>query len=133
MFTEKSYIGPVDAYLQKTSITREEQIPLRNVIKGRNITLVYAPFYVKETIDLMYQQMPDMNKLIFISDRRWFSAQNRQEVAETVVKHFPDLQLRFFTEGQENIEEVIGSLKQADKIREYYMRHGKAMIHLLLM
>ena len=115
LFTEKSYIGPVDAYLQKTSITREEQIPLRNVIKGRNITLVYAPFYVKETIDLMYQQMPDMNKLIFISDRRWFSAQNRQEVAETVVKHFPDLQLRFFTEGQENIEEVIGSLKQADK------------------
>ena len=115
LFTEKSYIGPVDAYLQKTSITREEQIPLRNVIKGRNITLVYAPFYVKETIDLMYQQIPDMNKLIFISDRRWFSAQNRQEVAETVVKHFPDLQLRFFTEGQENIEEVIGSLKQADK------------------
>ena len=96
LFTEKSYIGPVDAYLQKTSITREEQIPLRNVIKGRNITLVYAPFYVKETIDLMYQQIPDMNKLIFISDRRWFSAQNRQEVAETVVKHFPDLQLRFF-------------------------------------
>ena len=34
LFTEKSYIGPVDAYLQKTSITREEQIPLRNVIKG---------------------------------------------------------------------------------------------------
>ena len=57
LFTEKSYIGPVDAYLQKTSITREEQIPLRNVIKGRNITLVYAPFYVKETIDLMYQQI----------------------------------------------------------------------------
>lgn len=115
LFTEKNYIGPVDAYLQKTSITREEQIPLRNVIKGRNITMVYAPFYVKETIDLMYQQIPDMNKLIFISDRRWFSAQNRQEVAEAVVKYFPDLQLRFFTEGQENIDEVIGSLKQADK------------------
>jgi len=115
LFTEKSYTGPVDAYLQKTSITREEQIPLRNIIKGRNMTLVYAPFYVKETIDLMYQQIPDMNRLIFISDRRWFSAQNRQEVAETVVKYFPDLQLRFFTEGQENIEEVIGSLKQADK------------------
>ena len=78
LFTEKSYIGPVDAYLQKTSITREEQIPLRNVIKGRNITLVYAPFYVKETIDLMYQKITDINKLIFISDSRWFSDQKRQ-------------------------------------------------------
>lgn len=115
LFTEKNYIGPVDAYLQKTSITRDEQIPLRNIIKGRNITFVYAPFYVKETIDLMYRQLPDMNKLIFISDRRWFSAQNRQEVAETVVKYFPDLRLRFFTEGQENINGVIDSLKQADE------------------
>lgn len=115
LFTEKNYIGPVDAYLQKTSITRDEQIPLWNIIKGRNITFVYAPFYVKETIDLMYRQLPDMNKLIFISDRRWFSAQNRQEVAETVVKYFPDLRLRFFTEGQENINGVIDSLKQADE------------------
>lgn len=115
LFTEKNYIGPVDAYLQKTSITRDEQIPLRNIIKERNITFVYAPFYVKETIDLMYRQLPDMNKLIFISDRRWFSAQNRQEVAETVVKYFPDLRLRFFTEGQENINGVIDSLKQADE------------------
>lgn len=63
----------------------------------------------------MYRQLPDMNKLIFISDRRWFSAQNRQEVAETVVKYFPDLRLRFFTEGQENINGVIDSLKQADE------------------
>ena len=60
----------------------------------------------------MYGQIPDMSELVFISDRRWFSAQCRQEVAEAVVKYFPDLRLRFFTEGQKSMEEIVSYLKR---------------------
>lgn len=115
LFTENNFVGPAEAYLQKVSIPREEQIPLRNVVSRRNIVVVYAPNYIKETIDLMYRQIPDMNDLIFISDRRWFSAQNRQEVAEAIVKYFPDLRLRFFTEGQMGMKEIADSIKQMKK------------------
>ena len=114
LFAEKEYVGSVDAYLQKYPIAHEEQISLRSILQGRNMTLVYAPFYVKETLGLMYQQIPVMNELIFISDRKWFSAQNRQEVAQIVVKYYPDLKLRFFTEGQKNIEEVVSTLRQTN-------------------
>lgn len=73
---------------------------MRSIINGHNVVLVYAPYYIKETIDLMYGQIPDMSELVFISDRRWFSAQCRQEVAEAVVKYFPDLRLRFLQRGK---------------------------------
>lgn len=112
LFTENNFVGPADYYLQKVSITREEQIPLRNVTSRHNMVIIYAPHYIKETIDLMYSQIPDMDELVFISDRRWFSAQSRQEVAEAVVKYFPDLRLRYFTEGQMDMEEVTDSIKQ---------------------
>lgn len=115
LYTEKDYVGPVSTYLQKIPINREDQISLRNIAKGRNMTVVYAPFYVKETIELMYQQIPEMDELMFISNRRWFSTQNRQEVAEVVVKYYPDLKLLFYTEGQKNVEEVIDSLKRTTK------------------
>lgn len=115
LFTENNYVGPAEVYYQKVAISREEQIPLRSIIGGHNVVLVYAPCYIKETIDLMYRQIQDMNELVFISDRRWFSAQCRQEVAETVVKYFPDLRLRFFTEGQKKMEEIVNYLRQADK------------------
>lgn len=116
LFAEKDYIASsLETYLHKLPVARNEQIPLKGAIKGRNMTLVYAPFYVRETIELMYRQIPDMNELIFISDRRWFSAQNRQEVAEVVVKYYPDLKLRFFTEGQKKMDEVVDSLKQVNK------------------
>ena len=115
LFTENNYVGPTSVYYQKMAIPRGEQIPLRSIINGHNVVLVYAPYYIKETIDLMYGQIPDMSELVFISDRRWFSAQCRQEVAEAVVKYFPDLRLRFFTEGQKSMEEIVSYLKRTDK------------------
>ena len=115
LFTENNYVGPTSVYYQKMAIPRGEQIPLRSIINGHNVVLVYAPYYIKETIDLMYGQIPDMSELVFISDRRWFSAQCSQEVAEAVVKYFPDLRLRFFTEGQKSMEEIVSYLKRTDK------------------
>lgn len=115
LFSENNYVGPLQAYLQKASIRREEQIPLRNVISGHHTALVYAPCYIKETVDLMYRQMPEMTDLVFISDQRWFSAQSRQEVAEAVVKYFPDLRLRFYTEGLMTVKDVTDSLKHINE------------------
>lgn len=114
LFAEKDYLASPETYLQKLPVDRNEQISLKSVIRGRNMTVVYAPLYVKETIELMYKQIPDMDELIFISDRRWFSAQNRQEVAETVVKYYPNLKLRFLTEGQKAMDEVVDSLKRVN-------------------
>lgn len=115
LFTENNFVGPENAYLQKVTILREEQIPLRNVVTRRNTAIVYVPNYIKETIDLMYRQIPDMDELVFISDRRWFSAQSRGEVAEVVVKYFPDLRLRFFTEGLMDMEAVTDSIRHIKK------------------
>lgn len=115
LLAEKGYIGPIDAYLQKYPIANDQRTPLKNIANDWNMTVVYVPFYIRETIGLMRQLMPGMKELVFISGYRWFSAQNRKRVAEVVVRYYPDLKLRFVTEGQVSVDELFDLLKTVSK------------------
>lgn len=64
--------------------------------RGYNITILKQYYYVKETIDLIYKLIPDMERLAFISDDRYISEETRGDVKEAVEENFPDLNLIYF-------------------------------------
>ena len=58
-----------------------------------DMTVLRQPFYIKQTLSLMKGLLPDMRKIVFISDSRYVSRQARREVKDVMRTDFPDLQL----------------------------------------
>lgn len=86
------------------------QFPLSETAKGFNITVIQCPTYIKETIDLMYRLKPDMQKLIFISDKKYVSKQHRLALKEIAEKEFPSLSIQYLTEGDLNTDMLLDSI-----------------------
>lgn len=87
LFVEKDYIGPADCYLSKKVVLPTEQLPISQVLKeNKKLTVIYIPDKIRKTIALMKQLIPDMNRLLFLSDKRYVSYQNRLEVEEIIKK-----------------------------------------------
>lgn len=103
----------LDILFAHTELTPENSVPTEEWKKGYNATLLKRPFFVKETIELMKQLLPDMKKVVLISDHRYSSEIVRSQTRETVEMHFPELKL-------ENLfcisnEELADSLRGYDK------------------
>ena len=76
--------------------------------RGYNITILKQYYYVKETIDLIYKLIPDMERLAFISDDRYISEETRGDVKEAVEENFPDLNLDLLSTTQLSYRNVVG-------------------------
>lgn len=109
---DKKYIGPANAYLEKTFIPKDQR-ELLNEYKGNaSLTVFYAPIYVKETLKLMKTLMPDMKRLVFLSDKRSISAQCRADVDNMMKTNYPSIKVEHFIAGDISNDELIDSLKQ---------------------
>lgn len=78
--------------------------------RGYNITILKQHYYVKETIDLIYKLIPDMERLAFISDDRYISEETRRDVQEAVKENFPDLRLDLLSTTQLSTEMLLDTL-----------------------
>jgi len=115
LLSQKDYLGPRENYLQKKPIADTDRIPLQSVIKQHpNLTILYAPIYIKETLTLMRKMLPDMRKVAFISDQRYISAQNRQDLIDIIHSDFPDISYDFYTTEDVSTDSLILQLKAAD-------------------
>ena len=79
--------------------------------RGYNITILKQYYYVKETIDLIYKLIPDMERLAFISDDRYISEETRGDVKEAVEENFPDLNLDLLSTTQLSTEMLLDTLR----------------------
>ncbi len=64
-----------------------------------------------ETYDLIYQLIPDMERLAFISDDRYISEETRDDVKEAVAGNFPDLQLDLLSTTHLSTEMLLDTLR----------------------
>ncbi len=113
--TDKEFMAEKEYFMQKSFVPLDQRIPLEEIEKGRNLTIVNSPVYIRETIDMMHRHIPDMKELIFISDRRWANEQNRWEVEQLIEKEYPDLKLTLLTGGDLTADELLNSLRQVDE------------------
>ncbi len=108
---EKDYIGPQHIYLEKYLIPKDQRVPLKNYHGNIPLTIFYAPFYVKETIELMNTLNPEIKKLVFLSDKRCISAQCREDVDQITKNEFPGLEVEHLIAGDITNDALIDSLK----------------------
>lgn len=109
---ETDFIGPRENYLNKTAIPLADRIPISQLYeRHKNLSVVMIPVYIRETIELMKQMIPNMEKLCFISDKRYISRENQDATRRIVEEFFPELELSFLTAEEMTTEELIEVLK----------------------
>lgn len=99
----------------KESLNDTNSISSEEFNKGYNVTTIETSFYVKETIELMRQIMPEMKRLAFISDNRFISIEAYEVVKKNVYQYFPELQLIHLHAAQLTTEALLDSLSHFDK------------------
>ena len=113
---EKDYLAPREYYLSKKACPMPERQNLSDIVRSvRRLTIVYVPEYITETVSLMRLSNPDMRRLLFLSDKRYISAQNQSLIQQAMATNFPDIKLELITAGETQTEELIDILQKADK------------------
>ena len=74
----------LDILLSHAPLNETNSVPAQEWRKGYNLTTLKQHYYVKETVELIYSLIPDMDRLAFISDDRYISEETRGDVKEAV-------------------------------------------------
>ena len=111
---ENDYVAPVEAFLKKHEVIQEEKIPLLKVLGEANVTIIKCPVYIRETIEEMRLLLPDLEKIVLMSDHRYVSAQVRCQMRKVCEQYFPDLEVAYFTEGEYSLDQVLDSIESFD-------------------
>lgn len=92
-------------------LTEANSVPAEEWRRGYNLATLKQHYYIKETVDLIYQLIPNMERLAFISDDRYISEETRQDVMQTVGQHFPNLPLEQLSTTQLSTELLLDTLQ----------------------
>ena len=101
----------LDILLSHAPLTETNSVPGEEWRRGYNMTTLKQHYYAKETIELIYQLIPDMERVAFISDDRYISEETRRDVKEAVEENFPDLQLDLLSTTQLSTEMLLDTLR----------------------
>ena len=105
----------LDILLSHEELTESNTVPAYEWRKGYNVTTLGQVYYVKETIGLMRQLMPDMKRLAFISDDRYISEAVRGDVKQAMTGSFPELAFEQLSTRNISTEMLLDTLKSYDK------------------
>ncbi len=105
----------LDILLSHEALTESNTVPAYEWRKGYNVTTLGQVYYVKETIGLMRQLMPDMKRLAFISDDRYISEAVRGDVERVMTGSFPELAFEQLSTRNISTEMLLDTLKSYDK------------------
>lgn len=105
----------LDILLSHEELTESNTVPAYEWRKGYNVTTLGQVYYVKETIGLMRQLMPDMKRLAFISDDRYISEAVRGDIEQAMTGSFPELAFEQLSTRNISTEMLLDTLKSYDK------------------
>ena len=111
---ERKYIGPESAYLEKYFIPESKRELLSDYRGNIPLTVYYAPFYIEETLEFMKMLVPDMKKVVFLSDKRCISVQCRHDMDESMKAQLPEVPLVHLIAGEVSNDSLIDLLKTYD-------------------
>lgn len=83
--------------LDKSPLTEENSMPIKEFNKNYNITVLEQPYYIKQTLELIKQLQPEVKRIAFISDNRYISVVTRQSIKAAIQKDFPELKLELLS------------------------------------
>lgn len=108
----------LEVLLSHAQLNDTNSVPAEKWRQGYNLTTLAQQYYIEETIDLMYQLMPDMDRLAFISDDRYISEEMRSDLINVTKTNFPGLPLDLLSTTQLSTEMLL------DTLRSYHANTG---------
>ena len=111
----KRYTVSLEDMISGKEINSKMLIPYKEATKGFNVTGVFHPVYIKETIQLMKKLMPQMTKVAFITDKRYTSSYNRFLFKYIRKKYFPELGEISLCQKDIETHTMLNSLSRMDK------------------
>jgi len=108
---EKNYTGPDSIYLKKVLIPKNVRQPLTDYRGDIPLTILYAPFYIEASVKLIKTLIPQMNKLVFLSDKRCISAQCRQDINDLMQTQYTTIKTEHLVAGEITNDALIDSLR----------------------
>jgi len=111
---EEDYIGPDEYYLKKQPIPLEQRIPLAELVAPYNLVFLHANMYIEENIELMFRMLPQMERFIFVADRRFVNVTNDAKIRQTLSEKHPDIQYDLFSPKDFTLNELLDSLNTVD-------------------
>lgn len=83
--------------------------------RGTNTLSLDMPFYPKENIELMYTLIPQMKRMVFISDDRYISQIARSSISRSLESDFPNLRCTYLSTPALDTESLLDSLGRYEK------------------
>ena len=111
--SQKRLPATLELLYSHAPLTYQNTVPATEWRKGYNVTTLEQPFFIKKTILLMKEVLPEMKKIAFISDNRYISSVARNEVSKIIKKDFPELQYEDLSHF--STETMLDSLQNYDK------------------
>lgn len=93
-FVRERMPASISVLLAQETLTPENTILLEDFNRDYNITVLWQPFYIRETIEVMRRIIPNMSKVALISDNRYVSTLTRSDFERIMRENYPDLKSR---------------------------------------
>lgn len=107
-------VAPFENYLHKKLPAPDQFVPLEQALQGHNAAALVEPFHVKGTIELAQELLPDLNRLIVVSDQRYVSVWLREQIRQVAAACFPAQRVEFLTEGQCPADSLFHTISRDD-------------------
>ncbi|MDO4165620.1 MAG: ATP-binding protein [Bacteroides sp.] len=112
--SERDYIGPDSLIAHGRPLAPEQRIPLKQIQDSLNMTLMYAPNYMEENLQLIKQMLPRMTKLLYLGDASYICQQNNYDLTEIIRQNYPDMEYEFISAQNISTEKLFSTLYQLD-------------------
>lgn len=105
----------LESLILHEAMTETNTVPAHVWHDGYTVTVLNPLFYVKQTVELIRQLIPDLNRVVFISDNRYVSAVARKQVETVMQNDFPEYEFSQLSSTEINTEMMLDSLNSYDQ------------------
>ncbi|MDF9831767.1 ATP-binding protein [Parabacteroides sp. PF5-6] len=109
LITREEFFGDVRYWLERQPVPEAERTYFKDVVAQReNLVVVQNPFDIAGTLKIMKTMLPQMKKLVLLTDGRYISAENRKMVEDEVRRNYPEWgEVEHLTQESYTTDEVI--------------------------
>lgn len=111
---EMDFMAPDRNYIYKIPATKDQRIPLSELVGKYNLTLLQTRMFPQENIKLLKYMYPELKKVMLIGDGRYVNQQLNYDMERLMAKQHPDLEYEFLAASDMTLEELVSRLNTID-------------------
>jgi len=111
----RDFITSIEVPSGKMAESEDIHIPISQFAQKYNLTLLQAPVYLKESVQLMRKMIPNMKKLIYVGDKTYTSKEMRNRIQHILQTTHSDLAFQCLSAERITTKQLFDSLTNIDQ------------------